>query len=287
MNADPTPSAPRCTIPTALYGVIGWPLAQSLSPLLHNTAFQTLGIPASYMLWEIAPERLADFVASVRLLRIAGCSVTIPHKMALLPLLDSVSEQVRLTGAANTIHWQDGKLCGENTDVTGFLAPLADYPLEEATALILGAGGAAHAVAAGLHLRRCRSVHVATPSNTRHRDLASRFGFTPVSWEERHSVPAQVVINTTPLGMHGKHEEETPYDFALAPKTTDGLAYDIVYNPLRTRFLAGAEAAGWRTVSGLEMFHWQGNAQFRLWTGHDLPPASRAALETALGVHRP
>lgn len=132
--------AKACFCPTALYGVIGWPLGQSLSPLLHNTGFQALGIPAVYLRWEIAPERLAAFIDSMRLLAVQGCSVTIPHKMALMPLLDEVSPQARLAEAANTVYRRDGRLCGENTDVAGFLAPLADAPLESMDVLLLGAG---------------------------------------------------------------------------------------------------------------------------------------------------
>ena len=134
----------------ALYGVTGWPLGQSLSPLLHNTGFQALRLPAAYARWEVPPEKLPAFVESVRLLHIRGCSVTIPHKVALTPLLDAVSPLARQVGAVNTLYWQDDALCGHNTDVAGFLAPLAGLPLDRGDALLLGAGGAARAVAAGL-----------------------------------------------------------------------------------------------------------------------------------------
>lgn len=155
-------------------------------------------------------------------------------------------------------------------------------------------------MAAGLRLRRCRKVFAATPSNRSHLSLAERFGFTPVPWEQRHDVPASLIINATPLGMRGKYEEESPYDFSLAApghvaSATDaaagntyggdggaGLAYDIVYNPLETRFLREARQAGRRCVTGLEMFFGQGDAQFRLWTGRPLPAASRQDLEAAL-----
>lgn len=292
-------------LPTALYGVIGWPLGQSLSPLLHNTGFQTLGIPAAYLRWEIAPERLAAFMDSVRLLAIQGCSVTIPHKMALMPLLDEVSPRARLAGAANTVHWRDGRLCGDNTDVAGFLAPLAGVPLASMDVLLLGAGGAAHAVAAGLSAAGTRKVWVATPSDRSHLPLAERFSFTPLAWKDRHEAPAQLIVNATPLGMRGKHEAESPYDFSAgAPgdvadaidradgssygdgrgaAVPRGLAYDIVYNPLETRFLREARRAGRQCVSGLGMFFGQADAQFRLWTGQSLPLAARQALETALG----
>ena len=277
---------------TALYGVTGWPLGQSLSPLLHNTGFAALGINALYMKWEVPPHKLPAFVESVRLLNIRGCSVTIPHKVELLPLLDEVSPLAMRVGAANTIYWQGERLCGENTDVAGFMAPLAGVPLAGADILLLGAGGAARAVAAGLvspapHDRPAH-IYVATPSDKSHLPLAEEFGLTPLLWQNRHEPAPLLVINTTPLGMRGKAEDDTPYDFSLAAQcapcgNTAPLAYDIVYNPLETRFLREARAAGRRCISGLEMFFGQGDAQFRLWTGQGLPPESRRALETALG----
>lgn len=271
-------------LPETLYGVIGWPLSQSLSPLVHNTGFRVLGIPAVYLRWEIAPDRLGTFMDAVRLLNIRGCSVTIPHKQAILPFLDVVSEAATLAGAANTLFWKEDALCGDNTDVAGFLAPLESVPLERMDALLLGAGGAAHAVAAALRLRGCRQVRVATPGNKRHLELAERFGFTPVAWDERHAAPAGLVINATPLGMHGKHEGETPYDFALAPQVPGGIAYDIVYNPAETRFLREAAAAGRRCISGVAMFFGQADAQFRIWTGQALPEQAREALMAALAA---
>ena len=289
-------SAAACTAAgTALYGVTGWPLSQSLSPLLHNTGFAALGINALYLKWEVPPQKLPTFVESVRLLNIRGCSVTIPHKVELLPLLDEVSPLARSVGAANTIYWKGESLCGENTDVAGFMAPLGNEPLAGADVLLLGAGGAARAVAAGLvttapHNRPAR-VFVATPSNKSHLPLADEFGLTPLLWQDRHEPASMLVINTTPLGMRGKAEQETPYDFSqatpLAPANdahATPVASDIVYNPLETRFLREARAAGRRCISGLEMFFGQGDAQFRLWTGQGLPPESRRALETALGL---
>ena len=277
---------------TALYGVTGWPLGQSLSPLLHNTGFEALGINALYMKWEVPPDKLPAFVESVRLLNIRGCSVTIPHKVGLLPLLDEVTPLAQCVGAANTIYWHNGRLCGENTDVAGFMAPLAGVPLAGADVLLLGAGGAARAVAAGLMApapqARPAHIYVATPSDKSHLPLAEEFGLTPLLWQDRHGPAPLLIINTTPLGMRGKAEADTPYDFTLAAASAPmgnatPLAYDIVYNPLETRFLREARAAGRRCISGLEMFFGQGDAQFRLWTGQGLPQESRRALEAALG----
>ena len=295
-GSKPLQADPQAAAETVLYGVTGWPLAQSLSPLLHNTGFRTLGLPALYLRWEIPPQRLPAFVDSVRTLRIGGCSVTIPHKVALLPLLDEVSPLARQVGAVNTIYWHGDKLCGENTDVAGFMAPLAQEDLHGADVLLLGAGGAARAAAAGLmslaKSRRPGNVFICTPSDTSHLPLAEEFGLNPILWAQRHDIPARLVVNTTPLGMRGKAEDETPYFFDLADKKTGKdaaetttLAYDIVYNPLETLFLRDAARHGRRCLSGMDMFFGQGDAQFRLWTGHNLPLESRRALEAALNAN--
>ena len=275
-------------LPRALYAVTGWPLSQSLSPLIHNTGFQTLGIPAAYLAFPIAPRELEHFVQTVRMLHMGGVSVTIPHKETVIPLLDGITDRARQVGAVNTLFWTDAEhdqeLWGDNTDIAGFLAPLTAMRMDFAaqTALVLGAGGAARAVVGGLALSGCRHIHITTPSNKSHLPLVQQFSATPVNWEDRHSVEATLVINTTPLGMHGSHEDESPWDFAKGALPPQAVAYDIVYNPLETRFLREARAHGLASITGREMFFAQGNAQFRLWTGMDLPDAARRALDHAL-----
>ena len=271
-------------LPQALYAVTGWPLSQSLSPLIHNTGFQTLGIPAVYLAFPVAPRDLPHFVHTVRMLHMGGVSVTIPHKEAVIPLLDGITERARSVGAVNTLFWKDMELWGDNTDIAGFLAPLEQMHMDFAaqTALVLGAGGAARAVVGGLAIRGCRHIHISTPSNKSHLPLAAQFGATPVNWEDHHSVQANLVINTTPLGMHGSHENESPWDFSATPLAAGAIAYDIVYNPLTTRFLREAREHGHTCVTGREMFFAQGNAQFKLWTRMDLPDVSRVALDQTL-----
>lgn len=268
-------------LPGALYGIIGHPLGHSLSPLLHNWGFELLKLDGVYLPWPLEPEKLPDFLTAVRALPIRGVSVTIPHKQAVLPLLDRVSERARRVGAVNTLYWDGDALCGENSDVLGFLAPLRGRTFAEA--LVLGAGGAARAVLAGLAELGVPRVRLANRTAARARELAAEFGVEAAPWEERAAGGADLVINTSPLGMRGEREGETPLtrdDFSGR-----GLAYDLVYNPLRTRFLAEADAAGWETQDGLSMFVEQGRAQFRLWTGRDLPAdRARELLRTALGV---
>lgn len=270
--------------PQELYGVIGWPLGQTLSPLLHNTAFEILKIPAAYLAWPVPSDQLETFLAGMRLLKIKGCSVTIPHKIAVLQYLDSVSEPASLAGAVNTLFWRDAELCGDNTDVAGFLSPLAQIPLDTIDVLLLGAGGAGHAAAAGLRLAGCPNVRVSSPGNQRQYPLAERFAFTAIPWEDRYRFPARLIINATPMGMTGKLIDETPYDFADAPASAKGWAYDLVYNPLHTRFLQEAAKAGRQCLSGLDMFIGQGAAQFKIWTGQLLPDAATAILKKALGA---
>lgn len=278
--------APFSFLPEALYGLVGSPVAHSLSPLLHNTGFQTLGIPATYLRWNITPQALARFVDAMRVLGLAGASVTIPHKSAIMPLLDAISDTAQAVGAVNTLYLRNSSLCGENTDVTGFLSPIAGLGLLPASDIVLlGSGGAALAAAAGLTQHGFTHVHIATMSDTSHLPVAERFGLIPLRWNERMDVPARLVINATPLGMQGQYEDKSPYDFACATALADtsaGIAYDMVYTPLQTRFLREAAATGRHCVSGLAMFFGQADAQFRLWTGRGLPAEAFQATEAAL-----
>ncbi|WP_285906066.1 shikimate dehydrogenase [Pseudodesulfovibrio pelocollis] len=261
---------------TARHGIIGWPLGHTLSPALHNWGFTSLGLDATYEAWPTKPDGLADFVARVRAQSIRGVSVTIPHKRAVMPLLDRLTERARAVGAVNTLYWEDGLLCGENTDVTGVAAPLRTMDALPGTALVLGAGGAARAAVAALRELGVPEILVANRTPDKARDLARQLSARAVAWEARMDQGAGLVCNTTPLGMTGDMIDATPWD---ALRFTPGMiAYDIVYNPLRTRFLREAEAAGCITVSGLEMFLHQGLAQFRLWTGRDLEEAGARAL---------
>lgn len=266
--------------PPVLHGIIGYPLGHSMSPLMHNTAFKALNLPGVYLSWPVEPGRLPAFVDAARLLDIRGCSITIPHKTDILPLLDEASEGVREMGACNTLYRDGEKICGENTDVIGFMAPLRKHPLPpESRVLILGAGGVSRAAIAGL--RRLGLTHITITNRRKERAeaLSEEFGLMSAPWEERGDVPADLIINTTSLGMTGAQEHETPY-----PPTFRGagIAYDLVYTPFHTRFLLEAAAAGWKTISGLDMFIGQGDAQFHLWTGHHLPEEAIRAVTSVL-----
>lgn len=274
-----------CTVITpSLYGIIGYPLGHTLSPLIHNTAFRELGIPAVYIPWPTKPEQLSTLVDAVRLLNIRGLSVTIPHKTNLIPLVDRVTDRVKALGAANTVYWDGEALCADNTDIMGFLSPLQKGPLPADTkALLLGAGGAARAAVAGLKMLGLKDIVVTDIVEDLPAKLAEDFDLKVIPWNERTGVKATLIVNTTPLGMKGKFEGDTGYP-AEAFAGRSGIAYDVVYTPFLTRFQKDAAAAGWKTIPGREMFVMQADHQFHTWTGHHLPEAAKQAVFNALNA---
>lgn len=261
-----------------LFGVLGFPLGQSLSPFLHAWAFAQHDIAASYTTWETRPENLSSFMRTFRETPFGGASVTIPHKETIVSLLDGVTETAKTVGAVNTLYWDKGRLLGHNTDMDGFLAPLGGGALP-AMCLVLGAGGAARAVLAGLASLRAPRVIIAARGQAKAEHLAASFApafadITVMPWDRRAGVLEDAasawVINTTPMGMRGKAEGESALPdsaFGLVRAPEHCLAYDLVYNPLETPFLAMAGAAGWTCRDGLAMFTAQAAAQFILWTG--------------------
>jgi shikimate dehydrogenase len=266
-----------------LYGVIGFPLGHSLSPLVHNTAFQALGRAALMFRWAVPPEGIADFMRAVRVLPVRGCCITLPHKVAILPFLDVVSPLVHRVGACNTLYWQGDRLCGENTDVTGFMSPLLSYALPaQCPALVLGAGGAARAVVIALQELGLHNIYVSARRQESTQRFCDEFAVTPVAWHERGDVAAELVVNTTPAGMLGKDIESSAYP-QEAFKARQGIAYDIVYTPQETRFLREARRAGWQCIGGLAMFLGQAERQCALWTGASaLPQEAQEAVRKVL-----
>ena len=278
-------------LPKRLFGILGQPLAQSLSPLLHNWGFARTGFAGAYFAWEKNSGDLPDFFRTVRGLPISGLSVTIPHKQAVMPFLDGLTDRARELGAVNTIFWSGNKLLGENTDVDGFLAPLArrKTPLPS-TALVLGAGGACRAALAGLNQLGIPRVYVAARKLDKAAVLAHDFGCLAVPWEEREHVldalDSCLIVNATPLGMKGANLGVSPLSeeslAALARRPANGnrpsVVYDLVYAPRRTRLVLDALDNGLETVDGLAFFVAQGLMQYRIWTGLSLPFDAAFAL---------
>jgi shikimate dehydrogenase len=274
---------------TQFCGVIGNPVEHSLSPAIHNAAFQKLGLNFVYLAFQV--ETIGDAIKGIRALgNFRGASVTIPHKMAAVPFLDSVEPTARHIGAINTIVAAGRILTGYNTDATGALRALREgsVALKGRQVVMLGSGGAARAIAFGLGaetgIDRLTILGIDGQERTAlARDLQSKTGMTvhALPLDEgtlRKLLPeTHVLIHCTPLGMSPKvHESSVPATVLHAGLTV----MDIVYNPRDTRLLKEAKAAGCRVIPGLEMFLHQAAAQFELWTNQAAPTdVMRAVLE--------
>lgn len=257
--------------PSKLFGIVGYPLGHSMSPGLHNWGFKEIDFPGVYLAWSQPPEKLKDFFHAVRLLPILGGNITIPHKVEAMRLVDQVSERAASIGAINTFYWRGGKLCGENTDVIGFLAPLKGRTFKKA--LLLGAGGVSRAVIAALKDLGVPEIIISNRTLEKAKALADYFHIEVIPWEDRMKPDPDLIINATSQGMKGEQVNKTPYEKQWL-EGKKGMVYDIVYNPLETVLLRDAKAAGWEIVTGLTMFVEQARAAFALWTeGIEMPQA--------------
>ncbi|ODT45957.1 MAG: shikimate dehydrogenase [Methylobacterium sp. SCN 67-24] len=265
--------------------IIGHPVAHSRSPIIHGHWLAEHGLDGSYERVDVPPGAVAAFLDRIRSGEFAGGNVTVPNKEAVLPLLDHVGETARRMGAVNTIWMEDGKLHGDNTDAFGFLAHLDDrvpgWDARTASALILGAGGAARAVVHGLVSRGVGRIILVNRSMARAEDLAAEFG-AGVEARGRSEAAALVaksdlIVNTTSLGMQG----QPPLDLDLAGLRPGTIVDDIVYVPLDTALLAEARTRGGVPVDGLGMLLHQAIPGFERWFGvrPEVTPALRARLE--------
>lgn len=259
-------------------GVMGWPIGHSLSPVLQNVALRAARLDYVYVALPVPPEGLSSAVAGLRAASFSGWNVTIPHKEAIIPYLDEVEEAARAIGAVNTVVNREGKLLGCNTDAAGFLEALLAKGFDPAgkRVILLGAGGAARAALWALMKRGARSILVAVRNEKKGRDFVASFRpydsaqiLTAQAWEgEGFSAAlaeAELVVNTTPLGMSPKIEEMPPVDFDRL--SSKAFVYDIVYRPGETSFLREARHRGHETLNGEDMLVLQGAAAFSLWTG--------------------
>ena len=264
--------------------VIGHPIAHSRSPLLHGHWLRQHGLAGSYEKLDVAPEALAEFVAGFRKAGFIGGNVTVPHKTAVMALVDDLAEAARAIGAVNTLWFADGRLHGGNTDAFGFLANLdaeaSGWDRAAGQAVVLGAGGAARAIVYGL-LGRGLSVAIVNRTVETAAELAAHFGerVAAFSWAELPGLlgRADLLVNTTVLGMSGK----PPLTLDLAPLRPDAVVSDIVYVPLETDLLRAARARGNRVVGGLGMLLHQAVPGFAHWFGVTpvVTPALRDEIE--------
>jgi shikimate dehydrogenase len=264
-----------------LAGVIGWPVAHSRSPRLHGFWLQRYGIDGAYLPFAVKPENLPAALAALPLLGLRGVNVTLPHKEAALGLCARVSEAARRIGAVNTIVvGEDGALEGSNTDAFGFLEHLkASQPSfrpESGPAVLLGAGGAARAIAVALLDAGVPELRLTNRTGPRGATLAATLGprVRLVDWADREAAlaGATLLVNSTTLGMTG----QASLDLDLAQLPRQAIVYDIVYVPLETPLLAAARARGHATVDGLGMLLHQARPGFAAWFGHE--PEVDAAL---------
>jgi len=265
---------------TKIYGVLGQPVRHSLSPAMHNAAFTALGIDAVYLPMPV--DDIGDAIRGIRALGLAGASVTIPFKEAVIPHLDSIDATSRKIGAVNTVRIEETEggrfLHGSNTDWIGVIGALREVTtLKDKHVVVLGSGGSARAVgfgllAAGARLALCsRDAH-------KGQELASRLRclWAPLTMVD--SLRGDILINTTSVGMNS--DESLIQPFTLHHYD---VVMDIVYSPLYTCLLRDGTMAGCKVISGLEMLLFQGVAQFELWTGKKAPVAAmRQALLDAV-----
>ena len=277
---------------TKILGVIGSPISHSLSPIIHNAAIDHLGLDYRYLAFPVAPDQLATALAGFAAIGLVGCSVTIPHKQAIMPLLMEISPLAQAVGAVNTVWNTPTGWHGTNTDVAGFVSPLAAMQRDwsDTTVVILGNGGAARAVVVGCHQLGCGEIHVVG------RDEAKLSQFQS-SWARIHltvngsDTPTQVripthlwaelpglinrdnvlLVNSTPIGMYPQVDSSPINQVIMQGIGANSIAYDLIYTPRPTKFLRLAKDAGIVTIDGTEMLVQQGAAAFELWLKQSAP----------------
>lgn len=278
---------------TQIVGIIGDPVAHSLSPAMHNAAFRALDLDFTYVAFPVRAAQVGHAIDGMRALGIVGVNVTVPHKEQVIPWLDSISPTAHRAGAVNTIVHRDGRMHGHNTDVSGFRQALRDagFEIRGCRALVIGAGGVARAALTALVEGKAATVTVANRTVTRARRLVRALRSAAVQvtgaplaalQDPERLSSLDLIVNATSIGLHG--ERFFPLAYRATPQSC--LFADLIYGR-RTDFLARATRAGRRSVDGSGMLVHQGAAAFTLWTGHPAPVAvMRAALRAATAAKR-
>jgi 3-dehydroquinate dehydratase / shikimate dehydrogenase len=248
----------KINMETEVYGVIADPVAHSLSPHIHNAAFDGLGLNKVYVPFRVRPEDLSQFMKDCREFGVKGLSVTIPHKEEIIQKITQYDAETKEIGACNTVVWKDEERRGYNTDYQAAMASLdavftgneEDSGLAGKHVLVLGAGGVARAIVVGL---RRRKAHITISNRTPERadELAIFCKGKSVAWGLRHSVNADLLINCTPIGMH-PNLDDTPYEAEHLKRET--VVFDTIYNPEQTLLLKDARQAGCQVITGVDMF---------------------------------
>lgn len=260
----------KITAKTKICMVIGNPVEHSLSPKLHNAGYEALHIDGQYVYvaCRVEIKNIENFVIGIRAMNIRGISCTIPHKVAVMPYLDLIDDVAKKIGAVNTIVNDNGKLIGYNTDWLGVLNPLEKLiDLENKTIALIGAGGAARAAAYTATTKKAKLM-IFNRTLKKAKELTNEFTGEAFSLDEIANIQsADVIINTTPIGLENKNQ-------TLVSKkhiTDKQFIFDAVYGTQETQLIKDAKEKNAKTISGIEMLLYQGFAQFKLFTGHDAP----------------
>lgn len=280
---------------TKLLGVIGDPVKHSLSPVMHNAAIRELGLDYVYVPLPVKQEDLKKAIAGFEAIGLVGFNVTIPHKQAIIPLLSEISPAAQMVGAINTVWRTERGWSGTNTDVEGFIAPLQELSRDwqQITPVILGNGGAARAVVAGLNQLGCLKLHVVGRSlhkleqfKQSWQNLPAYDSITIHTWNDLPELisESELLVNTTPVGMY-PDVERSPIDRAALEQLQSGaIAYDLIYTPNPTQFLKLASQQGAIAIDGLEMLVQQGAAALQIWLKQPVPiEVMRQSLKQAKG----
>ncbi len=268
---------------TKLCIIIGNPVEHSLSPAMHNAGYETLGIDDQFVFTacRVSPEHVKDVMHAMRTLNIRGITCTIPHKTYVMKYLDEIDPTAKIIGAVNTVVNDGGVLKGYNTDWMGIVTPLEMHTqLKGKTVALIGAGGAARAMAYGV-TRNGAKLTIYNRTVETARKLAYEFGGQAFSLEEIERVKgADIILNATSIGMH-PHEDESPIPMEYI--VSKHLVFDAVYEPYETKLLLNAKEKGAQIIHGTDMLLYQGVEQFTLYTGHDAPvDAMRKAIYNSL-----
>jgi shikimate dehydrogenase len=274
-----------------LVGVFGHPVAENPTCVMQEAAFRARRLRWRYLTIDVEPQALPDAIRGIRALGMRGINLTIPHKVAVLPLLDEVSPDAAMIGAVNTVRRQGSRLIGENTDGKGFLRGVREEAGIDPAGMhvvVLGAGGAARAITVELALAGVAQLTIVNRSVERGKtlceDLKSRTRAKArfVPWQETYTVGGDpdILVNATSIGLHPDVEAQPAVD--LKGARPDLLVCDVVPNPPQTRLIQTARSLGLRTLTGLPMLVYQGAIGFEMWTGQKAPEAAmKAALERA------
>jgi len=266
-------------------GLLGWPVAHSRSPVIHNHWLEHYGIPGRYVLFGVPPEKLEAAVRGIATLGLRGCNVTTPHKQAIFPLLDRVDDLARRIGAVNTVVVEkDGTLTGFNNDGNGFILSLKEldpqWRPDSGPIMVLGAGAAGRAVVASLAAQGAKEIRLSNRTLDKAQEIADAVGAVVkiVPWDQRENALEGVAMlaNATSLGMAGK----PPLEISLERLPKHALVGDLIYIPPETPFLAAARARGNKTVNGLGLLLNQARPAFNAWFGvmPEITPALKQAI---------